>query len=511
MKRILFSLLLVWAAVGPVGAQRVLSLDSCRAMALQGNKQLASTRLSRDLASDVRKAARTKYLPKVEALGGYSYMSREVKLLSNDQKSALGNMGTNAVTSLTTSSFGPQLASILTSLGLDPAAVLPAAAASLNQTGQGIVDAFRTDTRSMWAGTVLVRQPLYMGGAIRAANRMADISSDMADTRIEQQTQDVLYDIEKAYWLVVSLKQKQRLAQSFRELVVKLNDDVQKMIAEGVATRADGLKVDVRVNEAEMQITQVENGLSLSRMLLCQLCGMPLDENFVLADEEENSEGQRATMENGEWRMNNGALGPQGRSQSEAGQELAMGGEDAGARPELRLLESAVELSRQAEKLALAPYLPHVGVVGGYTFSNPNVFNGFEKKVGGVWNVGVMVHVPVWNWMEGKFRVRAARTATQMARQTLDEAREKMDLQVAQSRFKVAEAMKRVARATKDIESARENLRCADAGFHEGVMDATTVMQAQTAWQQAETQRIDADIELRMAHTALRKVLGTLR
>lgn len=102
MKRILFSLLLVWAAVGPVGAQRVLSLDSCRAMALQGNKQLASTRLSRDLASDVRKAARTKYLPKVEALGGYSYMSREVKLLNNDQKSALGNMGTNAVTGLTT-------------------------------------------------------------------------------------------------------------------------------------------------------------------------------------------------------------------------------------------------------------------------------------------------------------------------------------------------------------------------------------------------------------------------
>ena len=307
MKRILFSLLLVWAAVGPVGAQRVLSLDSCRAMALQGNKQLASTRLSRDLASDVRKAARTKYLPKVEALGGYSYMSREVKLLSNDQKSALGNMGTNAVTSLTTSSFGPQLASILTSLGMDPAAVLPAAAASLNQTGQGIVDAFRTDTRSMWAGTVLVRQPLYMGGAIRAANRMADISSDMADTRIEQQTQDVLYDIDKAYWLVVSLKQKQRLAQSFRDLVVKLDDDVQKMIAEGVATRADGLKVDVRVNEAEMQITQVENGLSLSRMLLCQLCGMPLDENFVLADEEENSEGQRATMENGEWTMERSA------------------------------------------------------------------------------------------------------------------------------------------------------------------------------------------------------------
>ena len=158
----------------------------------------------------------------------------------------------------------------------------------------------------------------------------------------------------------------------------------------------------------------------------------------------------------------------------------------------------------------MAPYLPHVGLVAGYTFSNPNVFNGFEQKVGGFWNVGVMIHVPVWNWMEGKFKVRAAKTSTLMAQTTLDEAREKIDLQLAQSRFKVTEAHKKLQRANKDIESAEENLRCANAGFHEGVIDATTVMAAQTAWQQAESQRIDAEIDVRMAETTLRKTLGTL-
>ena len=285
MRRILFSLILWVGCLGTVGAQRVLSLDSCRAMALQGNKQLASTRLSQDLARDVKKAARTKYMPKVDALGGYTYLSREVKLLSDEQQSKLNNLGTNTMTSLTTSGLGTQLATVLTSLGLNPATVLPTLAGSLNQTGQGIVDAFHTDTRSIWAGTVQLCQPLYMGGAIRAANRMADISNEMAEIRIDHQTQETLYDIDKAYWLVVSLRQKQRLAESYRDLVVKLSGDVQKMIQEGVATRADGLKVDVKVNEAEMQITQVENGLSLSRMLLCQLCGMPLDTEFVLEDE----------------------------------------------------------------------------------------------------------------------------------------------------------------------------------------------------------------------------------
>ena len=463
--------------------QLKLSLDSCRAMALQGNKQLTAARLSQDVARNVKKAARTHYLPKVDALGGYSYMSKEVSILNDDQKSTLSNMGTNAVNGLATSGIGAQLAQILANMGLNPMQVLGTAAASIDQVGQGVVDAFRTDTRSMWAGTIQLRQPLYMGGAIRAANRMADIGETMADTRIEQQTQETIYDVDKVYWLVVSLRQKQRLAESFRDLVTHLNEDVHKMIGEGVATRADGLKVDVRVNEAEMKITEVENGLSLSRMLLCQLCGMPLDTDFILEDEDTDLQVPTLGEE------------PDG---------------DVNLRPELRLLESAVDISRQAEKLALAPYLPHVGVVGGYTFSNPNVFNGFEQKVGGFWNVGVLIHVPVWNWMEGKYKVRAAKAATAIAQTTLDETREKIDLQLAQSRFKVTEAYKKLDRANKDIESAEENLRCANAGFHEGVIDATTVMAAQTAWQQAESQRIDAEIDVKMAETTLRKTLGTL-
>jgi outer membrane protein TolC len=216
-------------------------------------------------------------------------------------------------------------------------------------------------------------------------------------------------------------------------------------------------------------------------MLLCQLCGLPLDTDFVLEDEDK--ELQVPTLE----------TQPDG---------------DVNLRPELRLLESAVELSRQGEKLALAPYLPHVGLVAGYTFSNPNVFNGFEQKVGGFWNVGVMIHVPVWNWMEGKFKVRAAKTSTLMAQTTLDEAREKIDLQVNQCDYRLKEANKKLVTAQKNIQRAEENLRCANVGFKEGVMDATEVMAAQTAWLQAKTQKIDAQIDVCLGEAAMKKAIG---
>lgn len=98
------------------------------------------------------------------------------------------------------------------------------------------------------------------------ANKIADISEQMADNNLSLKNQSTLYNIDQAYWTVVSLRQKQKLANSYRDLVKKLDDDVEKMVKQGVATRADRLKVNVRVNEADMQITQVDDGLVLAKI-----------------------------------------------------------------------------------------------------------------------------------------------------------------------------------------------------------------------------------------------------
>jgi outer membrane protein TolC len=92
----------------------------------------------------------------------------------------------------------------------------------------------------------------------------------------------------------------------------------------------------------------------------------------------------------------------------------------------------------------------------------------------------------------------------------LSDIQEKISLQVEQSKFKVAEAQKRVVTARKNLSSADENLRCANVGFKEGVMTVTDVMAAQTAWQKAQTQKLDAEIDLRLAKLSLQKALGNI-
>ena len=362
-----------------------------------------------------------------------------------------------------------------------------------NAIGQSIVDAFHTDTHNIWAGTIMVRQPIYMGGAIIAANKIADIGEQMAVNDLDQQTQSTLYNIDKAYWMVVSLRQKQKLAISYRDLVKKLDEDVHKMIKQGVATRADGLKVDVKVNEAEMQITQVEDGLTLSKMLLCQLCGIPMDQDIKLADEEKETLSLAST------------------NSDVTRQETAAADSAMTTRPELKLLKNAVDASEQGINLVRAAYLPHVALTGGYMISNPNVWNGFQRNFKGVWDIGIMVQVPVWNWFDGAYKVRAAKATANIAQMNLNDTKEKIHLQITQSQFKVKEAKKKLNMAQKNIKSAEENLRCANLGFKEGVMEVTDVMTAQTAWQMAQSQKIDAEIDVKLTQVGLNKALGILQ
>ena len=466
-------------------AQRLLTLDSCRAMALRNNKQMGVAKLKQEASAYKRKSARTEYLPKVNAMGTYQYLSKSPSLLNDEQKDALPQVGT---------AVGTSLKQTLGQLGLPPEALngmnsqgFDKLTAALNGMGQGLVDALDLNLHNVWAGAITLTQPVFMGGAIVASNKMADINEEMATNSLEMKRQSTLFNIDHAYWQVVSLRHKQTLAESYVALVKKLKGDVQKMIDQGVATKGDGLSVGVRVNEAEMALTEVVDGLELSKMLLCQLIGLPVDEKITLADEE--SEELKVKSE-----------------------QFAAAIPDAAFanRPELKVLQNTIDLSKQTTNVLKAGNLPQVLVSGGYVVTNPNSFNGFEKKFGGMWNVGVVVRVPIWNWGDVKYKVRASKVATAMAKLELDDARDMIELQVNQSNFKVNEAQKKLEMALSNVANADENLRMANLGFKEGTVSVTTVMEAQTAWNQAQSKKIDAEIGVKLSEVELQKALGTL-
>lgn len=491
MKRIT-SLLLLLGATLSSHAQQVLTLDSCRALALANNKELRISQEKVNAAHYEKKAAFTNYLPKIDLTGGYMRTQKEISLLSDEQKQSISNIGTTAGAQLQEqikqlAASDPVLGSLLQPLqGVIPG-LTAGLTAGLNGVGQGLVDAFRTDTRNMTVGAATLTQPLFMGGKIIAYNKITKYAERLAESQHATGMQDLILQTDQVYWQIISLVNKKKLAENFLELVQKLDSDVDKMIKEGVATKADGLSVKVKVNEAEMMLTQVDNGLNLSKMLLCQLCGLPLETDFQLADESMKDL-------------------PLPNTYTEANVSTALSN-----REELKSLELASEIYRQKVNVVRADFLPSVALTANYLVTNPSLVNGFENKFRGMWAAGVVVKIPVFHWGEGIYKVKAAKAEANIARYKLEDIKEKVELQVTQNSYKVNESAKKLAMAEKNMEKAEENLRYANLGFKEGVIPTSNVLEAQTAWFSAQAGKIDAQIDVKMSELYLNKSMGILK
>ncbi len=439
-----------------VSAQQTLSLQECRDLAVKNNKELRIAEEKIRMADYEKKAALTKYFPQISANGAYMWNQKDLNLLDMGQLSS----------------------SLASSLG--GLAQLPV----VQQTVGAINDLQHLDIQNVWVGNVALVQPVFMGGKIVTYNQITAYAKELAMSMNDQKLQDLLYKTDETYWQVVSLVNKKKLADAYVELLRKTDEDMAALIAEGVATQADGLSVKVKLNEAEMAQTKVNNGLALSRMLLAQLCGLPLTDTLTLADEQLDNfpvEERTTSVDVNQAFMN---------------------------RNELKSLDLASKIYKKKERIVLADLLPTVAFSANYFVTNPNLFNGFKNDFAGMFNLGVIVRVPITAWWEGSYKRNAARAETRIRQLEWEDAREKIELQVNQSVYKVNEASKKLAASNRNMENAEENLRSANLGFEEGVIPALNLMAAQTAWFSARSTLIDAQIDMKLTQVYLNKALG---
>ena len=161
-------------------------------------------------------------------------------------------------------------------------------------------------------------------------------------------------------------------------------------------------------------------------------------------------------------------------------------------------------------KIVRADYLPTVALMGNYLVTNPSAHDGIANEFHGMWNVGVVAKIPVFHFGEGLNKYRRAKSDKIITQYQLEDARGKVSLQASQYEKKIAEADSRLEMALKNMENAEENLRIANIGFKEGVVESQLVLAAQTAWLKAHSEEIDARIDRIMATVYLRQVTGQL-
>lgn len=496
-------------------SQRTLSLDSCEILALKNNKgqQIAAAELEQ--ANYEKKAAFGQYFPNISIKGAYFRNEKKMSLLGEDAFLPIGQVMADGSFGFSTdkSAFTPigitqdgkngvilshnQINNRWVKYGdADPfpldangAPFDPKANPEKIQWKEYTTipkEKMEADTRNVFIAALNLTQPIFMGGKIVAYNKICDLKKELAQSKLNTEEEDIIEKVDEAYWRIVSLYNKKHAVQGLIDLLDKMTVDVDELIKAGVATKKDALTVSVKRNEAKMTMVRVDNGISLSKMQLAMYCGLPLNESYDLADQ--TTESIPVEM----------MLKP---NMDEVYEN----------RTEIKSLELAKAIYDEKVTVARAELLPTVALMGNYIGMNPNLYNGIENKMGWQWNVGVVVNVPVFHFGADFYKVKAAKSEALVQKLKLDETKEKIELQVSQYTFRQNEAIHKLQVANENMQEANENLRMAQLSFESGIITASNLLEAQTAWLGATSDVIDAEIEAKVVGIHLERSSGKLK
>lgn len=454
-----------------VVAQQKLTQKQCREMAITHNQKLQSSKEQMEMATDMRKSAFTQFLPSFDFTGSYLRMNKQFQVLSEDKYLPIYKFDPASM------SLKPDLFTI----GGQPV-VMEDGNPLFNNYAFLPKDQLKMGSKNVYLLNMGMMQPIFLGGKLQSIYRTAKINEDLTSLNHKLETTEVIYKLDEAFWRVVTVQEKVKVAQEYKNLIDKLISDLENLKKEGIITNNDVLKAKVKQSEADLMLYKATNGLKLSKMALCQQVGMPIDSE-INVDAEIEKESKAVLDTN----FRNIALTQ---------------------RPEIEMLKKSIKLSDEANNIARSRFLPDIIMTANYTMSNPNPYNGFVNEFGGDWNIGLVARVPIFHWGDRIHTMNAAKHTKKIGELKLGEAEEMISLQVQQATNIYNESLHKIQLAQITLEQAEENLKQTNENFKEGIVKTTDVLEAQLLWQKAYNELIDAKSEFRMQESNLKKVLG---
>lgn len=477
-------------SITPVVAQQTLTLEECRDLALEQNKKVRISQQDALAATYTKKSAATHYLPKISFGGGYLHTNKAIKPLEHDL--LLPIVPYNTIDP-STGTFNPGAlqdpSTALNTLVIDPTTGAPMTDAAGNPIFKNYAmlpaDKLVLNNNNIYHARLSLNQPLFTGFKIVESNKMARHAENIANENVILTKAEVLSKTDEAYWRVVSLHQKVNLAKSYEELLDQLVTDLENIYAEGIITKNDVLKAQVKQNESKLQVLKAENGLTLSKMALAQIIGLE-DEEINVLD---------ADLNDDDILMNSSLISPRASADNRA---------------EIAMLKEKVNVMNAQKNIEKSKFMPSVMLTGGYGFTSPNPYNGMRSEFGGDWSVGIVVSMPIFTWGERKYDLNVANVKKQRAQYELEDAREMINLQIKQNQFKHIESIKKVEMTKLSVEQAEENMNTAKDNLAEGRTRLSELLEAQLQWADASSEHIDALIEVKTSLTELEKSTGDI-
>ncbi|HIR73366.1 MAG TPA: TolC family protein [Candidatus Coprenecus pullicola] len=454
--------------------KRFLTLEQCRAIALDSSAILRNAQLTEEKTELDRKAVITNFLPKFSGYGLYLWTSDSFDYdFSGGALPIYKNVYGNLVPDLMKDAAG----NIVYNNGIpifNQYAVIPPMTLSV-------------DLANTFTAGVSVSQPVFMGGKIISGYRMAALGSEMARLNSELKAEEVTVSVDEAYWMYVKTCRLLEAAESFDSTVTEVYRFVEDAIDVGMATSTDLVKVEVQRNNAALAVAKARNGKRLSMMNLCHILGLPLTTEIE--------------VDQSGFTLDSTAVIPE---------SIAMGCDSIENRTDYRLLAGQAELKRRNVDFVRSDFLPQLGVMAsyGYSYGLKLMDETLLNQAG--FTVMATLKVPIFAWGEGYLKIKSAKKEYEMAQNELERLSGMMELEKAKNSYAVSEAALQVRLAESSLKSAENNLKVCRDQYELGMETIVNVLEAQSQWNKCSCDYISAVADYKLSCTKYLKSIGRL-
>lgn len=424
-----------------------LSIRQCREMALVSSEEMKIAGYLNEQAKVEKQIARTAGLPKLSASGTYGYLNSDIALGLPEMELKIPIMGTE----------------------VDLSGMIPETMNVGINSGIYMIGA-------------TLQQPIFTGGRIATGNKMAEKGMEITEENSNMTRMSIIAEAEKAYWTYFSIKDKINLLNQYEALLDTLHQSVSDMISVKMATGNDLLKISSRRSNIRYQKQKAVNGMELCRMQLCRIIGVDPETKIRLTD-----------------------------SISKENSQVTDHSYDLTLRPEYRMLQKQVELKELGIKNARGEYLPTVGLMAGYSYLGKMEMGGISMRMDRPSALVMLsVNIPLFNFGEGAKKIRNAKISREIQQEELNKNSSLLTIEIEHAKRNLQDASLLIMTAETALVEAEASLRSIRDNYEVGMGTLLDLLDAQTQWQEAYNNTIDARVEHKINEIEFLRVTGRL-
>ena len=454
MKRLLCTGLVFFSAIL---SGESLTLSQAVSQALEASPELQAAR-HRIMELDYEvKAARTRYLPRIQVKGSYTRLDDSIDIQLDSLRQLIIGLETGDQLS------GLNLQSILLSgRALSPqekAAAGSAISAKLDQS----IPSFDIQVldRDLFRSSLEAAQPVWMGGKIKAFNRSTVLNRQDGEIACAELRNQVAAETVRLYLQVKLMEESLRLSEEVLSGIAAHRDRAASLFEAGLVARYQLQHAQVAFSNARVLHNRTREGLACAKAQLGQFIGRDIDPGDSLCTPIRNAPGD----------LEESALWQQLRHANPALQKVAL----------------KKEMIRVKKRADLAEYLPQI-----FAFARYELLKNDLSLLDPNWTAGFSLSLNLFSGGEKVFRHKADQ---EMALRVEDKEMElEQKLKMALNKLIHASRAETVVIDGFDLRlnEAEENLRLAEIRFSSGLGISLEVVDARLMLQHIQLERLQS-------------------